>query len=91
MVEALGRCSLLILQTLNRNFPNSRETDSHMTGPSEVEQGYAAAIETFRRAGARLRPDFDLYLRERSRWEPLVRRVAPTLGYGAEEIDRRSP
>ena len=33
----------------------------------------------------------DRYVAERRTWEPLIRRVAPILGYEMDEIDRRQP
>ena len=31
----------------------------------------------------------DRYVAERRQWEPLVRRIAPVLGYKMDEVDRR--
>jgi hypothetical protein len=44
-----------------------------------------------RRAGIEGEPDARSYAEQRRRWEPLIRRVAPTFGYGMDEIDLRRP
>jgi hypothetical protein len=85
-VAAMRRGALMLLETLDRNFPTA---DESAAGASRPDASYAAAIATQQRAGIELRPDAAGYSAQRSRWEPLVRRVAPTLGYRMEEIDRR--
>jgi hypothetical protein len=88
-VQALRQCTWLLLETLDRNFPTA---DERRAGPApDLEQSYAAAVETLRRAGIEPRPDARAYADQRGRWEPLIRRVAPTMGYGMDEIDRRRP
>jgi hypothetical protein len=54
-------------------------------------ESYGAALETLRRAGIEARPNSASYADQRSQWEPLVRRIAPTFGYGMDEIARRQP
>lgn len=85
-VAAVRRGARLILETLERNFPTASGGESDR---SHYEESYAAAVETLRSAGIEVRPDARAYADQRGRWEPLVRRVAPTLGYRAEDIDRR--
>lgn len=88
-VTSLRRCTLLLLGTLDKNFPTARDGAADA---AQAGQSYAAAMETLGRAGVVVRPDgMERYVAERRKWEPLVRRVAPTLGYGMEEIDRRRP
>jgi hypothetical protein len=60
-------------------------------GSPHYEDGYAAAVATLRRAGIEAEPDAASYADQRLRWEPLIRRVAPTFGYGMDEIDLRRP
>jgi hypothetical protein len=80
---------LLLLDTLDRNFPSAQEGDAAQA--SRYAESYAAAVETLRRAGIEARPQPDSYAEQRRSWEPLVRRVAPTMGYRMDEIDRRRP
>lgn len=90
--EALRRCALLLLETLDRHFPTVDET--HPAASDRMYEGsYAAALDRLRRAGIDVQPNGGSYADKRSQWEPLVRRVAPTLGFGMDEIDcrRRSP
>jgi hypothetical protein len=89
-VEALRRGAQLLLETLDRNFPTSDPKDSDAGSP-HYEDGYAAAVATLRRAGIEAEPDAASYADQRLRWEPLIRRVAPTFGYGMDEIDLRRP
>jgi hypothetical protein len=89
-VEALRRGTLMLLETLDRNFPTADGKQAEGPDASDHGESYASAVETLRRAGAKLRPDRASYADQRSRWEPLIRRVAPTLGYRMDEIDRRA-
>jgi hypothetical protein len=91
-VTSLHRAGLLLLQTLDRNFPTVERRPSG----SEVEwrhrQSYAAAVHTLAAAGITARPDgVERYVAARRDWETLIRRVAPTLGYAMNQIDRREP
>jgi len=86
-VGSLPQCALMLLDTLDGNFPTADEASARET----YEESYAAAMATLRRAGIEPRPDAAGYADQRRQWEPLVRRVAPTLGYRMEEIDRRPP
>ncbi len=83
-VGALQRSALLLLKTLDRHFPT--QSDAH----ASVNPGnYAAATETLQRAGISVRPNIQAYADRRRQWEPLVRSVAPTMGYDMDEIDCR--
>jgi len=86
-VESLHRGARLLLETLDRNFPTEGADDPAQAW--DRKKSYAAALETLRRAGIRTQPDDARYGERRKRWEPLVRRVAPTLGYRMDEIDCR--
>ncbi|MBV8400931.1 MAG: two pore domain potassium channel family protein [Acetobacteraceae bacterium] len=91
-VTSLRQCALLLLGTLDKNLPTAEDQAAEVAQPRYHGQSYAAAIETFGRAGIVPRPDGkDRYVAERREWERLVGRVAPTLGFGVEEIDRRRP
>ncbi|VWX51142.1 ion channel [Novosphingobium sp. 9U] len=87
-VGALRRCALLLLQTLDRHFPNSDDERATGHGPS-YEESYAAALATMRGAGITIQPDNAAYAEQRSGWDPLIRRVALELGYDTDEIQRR--
>jgi hypothetical protein len=90
-VEALRRGSLLLLETLDRNFPTADERQAGKAGAPHYEQSYAAAVATLRRAGVDVRPNGGSYADQRGRWEPLVRRVAPKFGFAMNDIERRGP
>ena len=90
-VEAVRRGALLLLETLDRNFPTADDEGSDATGGPHYRESYAAAIATLRRAGIETQPDPRSYAAQRGRWEPLIRRVAPTFGYRMAEIDQRHP
>ncbi|MGI4765066.1 MAG: hypothetical protein ACRYGP_08370 [Janthinobacterium lividum] len=90
-VTSLRHGAVLLLELLNRNL---------QTTPTRGDAGeilrdrrcFATAIDTLARAGIATRPDgIDKYVAECRRWEPLIHRVAPTLGYAMDEIDRRRP
>lgn len=87
-VASLRRCALLLLETLNRNMPIKEARGS--VQEARTDQSYAAAVETLRRAGIKTQPNGASYAEQRSKWEPLIRRVAPLLGYRMEEIARRT-
>lgn len=89
-VDALRRCSLLLLDTLDRNFPTAADGSDETAAARRSGESYAAALETLRRAGIDTKPDEASYAEQRSRWEPLIRRVAPTLGYRMDEIECRT-
>lgn len=90
-VASLRRCTLLLLETLDRNFPTADEKRADAAAAASHGESYAAAVKTLRRAGIEARPDGGSYADQRSRWEPLIRRVAPMFGYGMNDIDRRRP
>jgi hypothetical protein len=89
-VTSLHQGTLLLLETLDRSFPTSKIQPPDPADAWRDRQSYATAIDTLARAGLPTRFDgIDAYVDERRRWEPLIRRVAPTLGYTMDEIDRR--
>jgi len=90
-VESLRQCALLLLETLDRHFPTADERHADAAQALNYDESYANAAETLRRAGAEARPNDGSYADQRKRWEPLIRRLAPTLGYEMDEIDRRRP
>jgi hypothetical protein len=91
-VTSLHRCTLLLLGTLDRNLPSGESAAADTAESARMGRSYAAATETLGRAGVAVRPDgLDDYVAERRRWEPMIRRVAPGLGYGMDEVDRRRP
>jgi hypothetical protein len=88
-VLALGRGARMLLETLDRYFPTAGGGGTDAVDPRRIEESYAAAVATLQRAGIEVRPNARAYADQRSRWEPLVRRVAPVLGYPVDEIDPR--
>lgn len=87
-VTALHRGARLLLETLDANFPTARgRTDVE----TQLRQSYHAATRTLASAGIKVRAEgIDSYVAAWGEWEPLVRRVAPELGYAMPDIDRRA-
>jgi Ion channel len=90
-VEAVRRGALLLLETLDRNFPTAEDKDPDAVGGPHYRESYVAAVATLRRSGIETEADSEYYAAQRRRWEPLIRRVAPTFGYRMAEIDQRHP
>lgn len=90
-VTSLHRGALLLLETLDRNFPTAGDDRAGAAGEAwRHRQSYAAAMRTLAGAGIAAQPDgVEPYVAARREWEPLVHRVAPSLGTAMEEIDRR--
>ena len=90
-VTSLRQCAMLLLELLDRNLqttPKRADAAESFRG----RQSFATAIDTLAHAGIATRLDgIDKYVGERGNWEPLIQRVAPTLGYAMDEIDRRRP
>lgn len=87
-VDALARGALLLLETLDRNFPTADGSEA-APQPRDQEESYAAALATLRRAGIDPRRNGELYRQPRARWEPVVLRVGPAIGFDRNEIDCR--
>ena len=80
---------MLLLGTLDKNLPTTEDPAADLAQTRPHGQSYAAAVETLGRAGIVVRPDgLNRYVAERRKWEPLVSRVAKTLGFVMDEIDR---
>lgn len=91
-VASLRQGALLLLETLDRNFPSAGAGRDDEAESRRAEQRYVAATEKLARAGVAVRQDgIERYVDARREWELLARRVAPTLGYAMDEIDRRCP
>lgn len=91
-VTALRRGALLLLETLDRNFPSAKNEHGDEAETWRDKQSYVAATSKLTRAGIAIERDgVEHYVAVRRDWEPLARRVAPALGYAMEEIDRRLP
>jgi hypothetical protein len=89
-VASLRRGALLLLHTLDRNFPTGEDRSEDPQEAECARESYHVAVETLTRAGIPVQANAgDRYVSLRHNWEPLVRRVAPTLGYTMTEIDRR--
>jgi len=90
-VASLHRGALLLLQTLDENLPTSQARQCDGAEAWRARQSYAAASKVLGRQGIAIAPDgIDAYVDARRTWEPLVRGVAPTLGYTLDTIERRA-
>jgi len=90
-VTSIRRCAMLLLKTLDANFPTTCDSTDDAAEGRRLRQSYLVATETLASAGIAVRRDgVESYVAARHEWEPLVTRVAPTLGYAMSEIDRRS-
>ncbi|WP_398466610.1 hypothetical protein [Tardiphaga sp.] len=88
-VTSLRRGAVLLLGTLDRNFPTANDAADAVSDIERAQRSYASAAETLARAGIAVRPEgIERYVVARREWEPLARRVAPTLGYAMDEVDR---
>lgn len=91
-ITAIRRGAWMLLETLSAKFPTARARGDASAESWRVRQSYLAAIHTLAVAGVAADPDgAERYMSARQRWEPLVRRVAPTLGYTMDEVDCREP
>jgi hypothetical protein len=89
-VTSLRRAALLLLDTLDRNFTMAKNLPGQTAEAWRCRQSYFAAVQKLRRAGVATDPDgVEPYVVIRGEWELLVRRVAPTLGFAMDDIDRR--
>jgi hypothetical protein len=87
---AVRQCARMLLDTLDAHFPTADDSSADQTDSWRCRQSYVAATRKLSDAGIAVRADgADAYVAQREEWEPLVRRVAPTLGYAHSEIDRR--
>ena len=91
-VASLRIGTQLLLETLDRNFLSATKPQDDRRDALRLRKSYAAATQTLAHAGIKTQGDgFEAYLAERRKWEPLIERIAPALGYASEEIDCRQP
>jgi hypothetical protein len=89
-LTALRRATLMLFDTLDRNFPTSSHHPEHAAESWQGRRSYVEASRTLARAGIDAQPDgVERYVAERSQWEPLVDRIARTLGLRNDEVDCR--
>lgn len=90
-VASIRRGARMLFETLDANFPTAGDNAGDDAAAAwRLRQSYLAATGTLARAGIAVESNgVEAYVAARSDWEPLVRRVAPTLGYAMPEIDRR--
>jgi len=90
---AVSRFSfVLLVATLEANFPTARPEAGDGAEPSNLRRSYLAATRTLANAAIAVREDgVEAYVAARQECEPLVRRIAPARGYAMPEIDRRHP
>lgn len=90
-VAAIRRGVRLLIATLDSHFPTTGDRDSSLAETWRLRQSYVAATRTLAEAEIKTSPNgVEAYVAARSDWEPLVRRVAPALGYAMPDIDRRA-
>lgn len=90
-VAAISRVAQMLLETLDANFPTADDHAADQAASWHRRQSYHAATHALSSAGIAVRADgVDAYVARREAWEPLVRRVAPAVGYAMVEIDRRT-
>jgi hypothetical protein len=88
-VAAIRRGARMLLETLDAHFPTADDRTDAVIETVLLEASYLKATQILENAGIAVRPDgHETYVDRRQEWEPLVRRVAPTLGYAMSEIDR---
>ncbi len=89
---ALRRGALLLLKTLADDAPANAGRDIPDADPAQVRRSFEIALRTLSSAGIAVDPaGADRYLADRRTWEPTVRRLAPSLGHDAADLDRRVP
>jgi hypothetical protein len=82
--------AMLLLETLDSHFSTASYRTSDTAEEWKARQSYMAAIRTLAHAGVAIQSDgVDRYVATRRDWEPLIRRIAPALGYSVGEIERR--
>lgn len=90
-VTSLRLGASLLIETLDGNFPTTGNLSDGTGETWRERQSYVAATQTLAHAGIAHQSDgIEGYVAARGEWERLIRRVAPTLGYTMQEIDRRS-
>jgi hypothetical protein len=94
-VEQLWRASLVLVTTLEETFSpgGEREQESAARGeaPDCWRRRYRSAVQHLRRAEIEATVDeqagAEAYVSLRSRWDPLITRLAPAMGYCMDQID----
>jgi hypothetical protein len=90
-VAAIRHGARMLLETLNAHFPTADDRTDVAIETVFFQGSYLEATQILEHAGIAVRLEGrDTYVDRRRRWQPLVRRVAPTLGYTMSEIDRHS-
>ncbi len=91
-VASIRRGARMLIETLDSHFPTAEDRTDLAGETGRLRRSYAAATRILESAGIPVRSDgTEAYVARREEWEPLVRRVAPTLGYAMSEIDQRPP
>lgn len=89
-VAALRRGAMLLLETLDRNFPTHDGGARDAAEAWRDRQHYVLATAILRRAGVAVDlTGVERYVAHRRTWAPIAFRLAPTLGYAPDEIDMR--
>lgn len=90
-VASIRRGTRMLLETLDAHFPTVDDRTDPAAETRRLRRSYLAATQILESASITIRADgTEAYIAEREEWAPLVRRVAPTLGYTMSDIDRRS-
>jgi len=90
-VKSVRECARLLLVTLNQNFPTIGNSHSSAVDIDHHKRSYSAALEVLRATGIETLADLDGYAAQRSEWEPFIRRIGPSFGFGLGQVECRRP
>lgn len=94
-VEQLWRASLVLVTTLEETFPIDGACEQARPSAGEASdrwrRRYRSGVQRLRRAGIETTTDEEVgaeaYVSLRSRWDPLIARLAPAMAYRMDQID----
>jgi hypothetical protein len=94
-VEQLWRASLVLVTTLEQTFlpgsPHEQASPSSGEASDRWRRRYRSGVQHLRRAGIEATADdqagAEAYVLLRSRWDPLIARLAPAMAYRMDQID----
>jgi hypothetical protein len=94
-VDQLWRASFVLVTTLEETFPiGGACEEARLLGeeaPDRWRRRYRSGVQRLRRAGIEVTTDeqvgAEAYVSLRSRWDPLIARLAPAMAYSMDQID----
>jgi hypothetical protein len=90
-VASVRRGVRMLLETLDHNFPTSRNPTDEAAETWRLRQSYVAATRILAGAGITVQKDgAEAYIAARQQWGLMPQRIGLALGYITTEIDRRS-